>query len=143
MLFGVHQFPTEYSIQPHELARATEERGLESIWLSEHTHIPVSYIKTREENGTPLRDFFWKLYDPFVALSYIAATTEKIKIGTGVNLIVEHDPIELAKKSLHWIIYLADVFCLALERVGSKAKWLITVSRIEHDSACLRKKFGR
>ena len=98
MLFGVHQFPTQYSMPPHELALAAEQRGLESIWFSEHTHIPVRYIQKREQNGNPLRKFFWELFDPFVALSYVAATTTSLKIGTGVNLLVEHDPISVAKQ---------------------------------------------
>ncbi len=49
MLFGIHVFPTENSIQPDELARAAEERGLESIWFSEHTHIPIRFLQTSEQ----------------------------------------------------------------------------------------------
>jgi len=96
MLFGIHVFPTEKSIQPDELARAAEERGLESIWFSEHTHIPVRYLQTSEQGGRPLPDYFWQTYDPFVALTLAAASTEKIKLGTGISLIIEWDPIILA-----------------------------------------------
>jgi len=96
MLFGIHVFPTENSIQPDELARAAEERGLESVWFSEHTHIPVHFLHTSEQGGRPLPDYFWQTYDPFVALTHAAASTEKIKLGTGISLIIEWDPIILA-----------------------------------------------
>jgi len=96
MLFGIHVFPTENSIQPDELARAAEERGLESVWFSEHTHIPVRYLQTSEQGGRPLPDYFWQTYDPFVALTHAAASTEKIKLGTGISLVIEWDPIILA-----------------------------------------------
>jgi len=96
MLFGIHVFPTENSIQPDELARAAEERGLESIWFSEHTHIPVRFLQTSEQGGRPLPDYFWQTYDPFVALTHAAASTEKIKLGTGISLVIEWDPIILA-----------------------------------------------
>ncbi len=95
MLFGIHGYAIEHSIQPDELARAAEERGLESIWFSEHTHIPVHFLRTTER-GRALPDFFWQTYDPFIALTHAAASTEKIKLGTGVSLVNEHDPIILA-----------------------------------------------
>ena len=95
MLFGIHVFPTEHSIQPDELARAAEERGLESIWFSEHTHIPVHFLRTTER-GQALPEFFWQTYDLFVALTLAAAATENIKLGTGVSLVIERDPIILA-----------------------------------------------
>jgi len=96
MLFGIHLFPTELSVQPDELARAAEERGLESIWFSEHTHIPVGFLQMAEQGGQPLPDYYWQTYDPFVALAHAAASTDKIKLGTGVSLVIERDPIILA-----------------------------------------------
>jgi probable F420-dependent oxidoreductase len=96
MLFGIHVFPTEHSVQPDELARAAEERGLESIWFSEHTHIPVGFLQTAEPGEQPLPDYYWQTYDPFVALAHAAASTKKIKLGTGVSLVIERDPIILA-----------------------------------------------
>ena len=95
MFFGIHLFPTEHSIQPDELARAAEERGLESIWFSEHTHIPVHFLCTTNRGGA-LPEYYWQTYDPFVALTHAAASTERIKLGTGVSLVIEHDPIILA-----------------------------------------------
>ncbi|MFC2053417.1 LLM class F420-dependent oxidoreductase [Chloroflexota bacterium] len=95
MLFGIHAFPTEHSIQPDELARAAEERGLESIWFSEHTHFPVHFLRTTEQ-GQALHEYYWQTYDLFVAMTLAVASTEKIKLGTGVSLVIERDPIILA-----------------------------------------------
>lgn len=94
MKFGVHIFPTETSIQPAEFARAAEERGFDSAWFSEHTHIPVSFL---ESGVRQLPDYYWQTYDPFISCTLAAAATEEIKIGTGVSLVLEHDPISLAK----------------------------------------------
>ena len=98
MLLGVHSFPTQYSIQPDELARAAEERGLESVWFSEHTHIPLRFLNATEHTD-PLPEYYWQTYDLFVALTLAAPATKKIKVGTGVALIVERDPIFLAKEA--------------------------------------------
>ncbi len=98
MEFGVHVFPTEYSIQPDELARAVEDRELDSLWFSEHTHIPVRFLET-PGRGPSLPAHYWQTYDPFVAMTVAAAATRKIKIGTGVSLVIEHDPILLAKET--------------------------------------------
>lgn len=98
MLIGVHSFPTQFSIQPDELARAAEERGLESVWFSEHTHIPLRFLHATERTD-PLPEYYWQTYDLFVALTLAATATKKIKVGTGVALIVERDPIFLAKEA--------------------------------------------
>lgn len=98
MLFGVHIFPTEYSIQPDELARAVEERGLESLWFSEHTHVPVRFLN-EPGRGPSLPDYYWQTYDLFVAMTLAAAVTKQIKIGSGVSLVIERDTIHLAKET--------------------------------------------
>lgn len=98
MKFGVHIFPTEYSIQPDELARACEERGLESLWFSEHTHIPVRFLTT-PGRGPALPDYYWQTYDVFVAMTAAAAATQDLKIASGVALVIEHDTILLAKET--------------------------------------------
>jgi len=98
MKFGVHIFPTEYSIQPDELARAAEERGLDSVWFSEHTHIPVRFLTT-PGRGPTLPDYYWQTYDIFVAMTLAAAATKDIRIASGVSLVIEHDPILLAKET--------------------------------------------
>lgn len=98
MQFGVHIFPTETSFQPDELARAVEERGLESLWFSEHTHIPVRFL-TEPGRGLTLPDYYWQTYDIFIAMTLAASATKNIKVATGVSLVIEHDPILLAKET--------------------------------------------
>ena len=93
--FGVTMFPTDYSIQPVALGRALEERGFESVFFPEHTHIPASR-RSRWPGGDDLPQEYWHTHDPFVALGAIAATTERLKLGTGICLIPERDPILLA-----------------------------------------------
>ena len=98
MQFGVHVFPTEYSIQPDELARAAEERGLDSVWFSEHTHIPLRFLET-PGRGPSLPEYYWQTYDLFIAMTVAATATKKIKIASGVSLVIERDPIHLAKET--------------------------------------------
>ena len=97
MDFGLTIFPTAESIQPDELARLAEERGFESLWFPEHTHIPASR-RTPYPGGGELPEEYRQLYDPFVALTAAAAPTERLRVGTGICLIVERDPITTAKE---------------------------------------------
>jgi probable F420-dependent oxidoreductase len=97
MEFGVVIFPTDYAIGMAELGRACEERGFESLWVAEHTHIPVSR-RTPWPGGAELPQHYWHTLDPFVALTAAAATTTRLKLGTGICLVVERDPIVLAKE---------------------------------------------
>src|SRR6478672_485414 len=94
---GVTIFPTDQTIGPVELARAAEERGFESLWFPEHTHIPASRA-TPWPGGADLPEYYRRTLDPFVALSMAAAVTERINLGTGVCLVAQHDPIVLAKE---------------------------------------------
>ena len=94
--FGISMFPTDYAIQPAQLAREVEDRGFDSLFFPEHTHIPASRA-TPFPGGGELPDMYWKAFDPFVALSVCAAVTERIRLGTGVCLIIERDPITTAK----------------------------------------------
>jgi probable F420-dependent oxidoreductase len=98
MQLGVHIFPTEFSIQPDELASAAEDRGLDSVWFSEHTHIPIRFLDARGDRSR-LPDHYWQTYDVFVAMTLAAAATKAIKIATGVALVIERDPIFLAKET--------------------------------------------
>lgn len=96
MELGVFSFNTEYSIRADVLAKAAEERGFESVWFPEHTHIPSSR-KTEWPAGGELPKEYIHMSDPFVSAAAAAAVTERIQIGTGVSLIAQHDPIALAK----------------------------------------------
>jgi len=95
--FGVSMFPTDYAIQPVELAIAVEERGFESLFFPEHTHIPTSR-KTPYPGGGELPKEYSHTHDPFVAFGAAAAVTKKLKLAPGVCLVVERDPIVLAKE---------------------------------------------
>src|SRR5207247_3263457 len=97
MQCGIAMFATEYAIQPAELARALEERGFESLWIPEHTHIPASR-KSPWPGGPNLPREYWYSLDPFVALSASAAVTKTLKLGTGICLVIERDTIPLAKE---------------------------------------------
>ncbi|HZU89940.1 MAG TPA: LLM class F420-dependent oxidoreductase [Stellaceae bacterium] len=96
MRVGVFYFPVDYGIDIAELARALEERGLGSLYVPEHTHIPVSR-RTPFPGGGELPKRYAHTYDPFVALSFAAAATQKLVLGTGICLIPERDPIVTAK----------------------------------------------
>ncbi len=96
MQIGVCYFPTDYGIDIRELARAAEERGFESLLLPEHTHIPKSR-RTPFPGGGELPKCYSHTHDPFVALSFAAAATTKILLGTGVCLVPQREPIVTAK----------------------------------------------
>jgi probable F420-dependent oxidoreductase len=97
MDFGVVMFATDFAIRVDELARAAEERGYESLWLPEHTHIPVS--RTSPWPGGPvLPREYWHTHDLFVALATAAAVTTRLRVGSGICLLVERDPITTAKE---------------------------------------------
>ena len=96
MHVGVFYFPTHYGIQPAELGRALEDRGFESLFVCEHTHIPVSR-KTPFPGGGELPKRYIHTHDPFVALSFAAAATQKLRLGTGICLMTQRDPIVTAK----------------------------------------------
>ena len=98
MKVGIIIFTTEYSIQPAELAIAAEERGIESLWFPEHSHIPVSR-ESPFPGGGELPRMYYDVFDPFVALSAAASVTSNILIGTGICLVVQRDPIQLAKET--------------------------------------------
>jgi probable F420-dependent oxidoreductase len=96
MRVGAFYFPTDYGIDISELARALEERGFESLFLCEHTHIPVSR-RSPYPGGGELPKRYFHTHDPFVALSFAATATRKLKLGTGIALIPQRDPIITAK----------------------------------------------
>ena len=97
MEIGVINFVTDYSMRPADLAVALEERGFESLWVPEHTHIPASR-RSPWPGGPDLPREYWHSMDPFVALAAAAAVTTTLKLGTGICLIVERDPIITAKE---------------------------------------------
>jgi probable F420-dependent oxidoreductase len=97
MDLGVTMFLTDRSMTPAALARAAEERGLSSVWLPEHTHIPVSRA-TPAPMGEPLPEEYRRTLDPFVALATAAAVTTTLRLGTGICLVAQRDPVVTAKE---------------------------------------------
>jgi probable F420-dependent oxidoreductase len=97
MRFGVAYFPTAEGISPGDLGRLVEERGHESLFFAEHTHIPASRL-TAYPGGGELPPKYARTYDPFVACTAVAAATTRLRVGTGICLVVERDPIVTAKE---------------------------------------------
>lgn len=97
MKYAITLFPTDYSATPVEIAQATEERGFESLWFPEHTHQPV-HREMPWPGGDTVPKMYYDVLDPFSALSAAAAVTDKLLLGTGICLVVQRDPIQLAKE---------------------------------------------
>ena len=97
MDFGVMMFPTDYAVRPDEVARMAEDRGFESILFPEHTHIPASR-DTDYPGGGELPSEYAHTHDPFVALTAAASATQRLRVGTGICLVIERDPITTAKE---------------------------------------------
>jgi probable F420-dependent oxidoreductase len=97
MHHGVVLFQDDFAMRPDDAARAAEERGFESIFFVDHTHIPVRRTTPYPLGGELPKDYYHN-HDIFVAMSYAAAVTKKIKIGSGICLVIERDPITLAKE---------------------------------------------
>ncbi|MBV8407677.1 MAG: LLM class F420-dependent oxidoreductase [Alphaproteobacteria bacterium] len=96
MQIGAAMFFTDYSMSPGELGKALEERGFESVWAPEHSHIPLTR-KSPFPGGGDLPKKYYDAMDPFVALMAAAAVTTRLKVGTGVCLVNQRDPIQTAK----------------------------------------------
>ena len=97
MHFGVTMFATDQVMRPDELARSAEERGFVSLYVPEHTHIPVSRRTPPPSGDTVLPDYYKRAFDPFVAMAMAAAATERLRVGTGICLVAQRDPIVTAK----------------------------------------------
>jgi len=97
MKFGLSMFPTDYAIPVTELAKAAEDLGFESLLFPEHTHIPVGRRTPYPGGGELPREYSHTL-DPFVACGAAAAVTRNLKVGTGICLVIQRDPILLAKE---------------------------------------------
>lgn len=101
MDFGINFFPTDTTLQPVELAKAVEDRGLDSLWFAEHSHIPTS----RESpwggvaGARALPEKYWRTLDQFAALAACAVVTSTLRLGSGICLIAQRDPIWTAKEA--------------------------------------------
>lgn len=97
MRIGGAMFFTDYSMSPTELARALEERGFDSLWVPEHSHIPLSR-KSPFPSGGDVPKKYYDVMDPFVMLAAAAAVTKTLLLGTGICLVAQRDPIQTAKQ---------------------------------------------
>ena len=124
---GIGTACTQYTIQPAELGKWAEAHGFESLWFGEHSHIPTSR-KTPFPMGGELPQYYKEFFDPFIGLTAAAAVTTKLKVGTSVCLVPEHNPISLAKTvACLDRVSTADSFS-ASARDGTPRKWPITAS---------------
>lgn len=100
MKFGVFIFATDTAIRPDVMAREVEQRGFESLWFPEHSHIPSSRATPwgGVEGAPPLPEQYWHTHDQFVAMSYAAAATTELRIASGITLLAQRDPIWTAKE---------------------------------------------
>jgi probable F420-dependent oxidoreductase len=117
MKAGAFYFPTAYSMPVAALAVALEERGFESLWLPEHSHIPVRR-ESPWAGGDELPRHYQSTLDPLVALAAAAAVTQTLRLATGVALVVQRDPIQLAKE-----LATLDVISNGRLEVGVGAGW--------------------
>ena len=97
MKYGLSIFVTDYAMAAPDLAREAETRGFESLWFPEHTHIPCSRA-TPFPGGGDLPRHYYDTFDPFVTLGACAAVTKTLRLATGIALVVQRDPIVLAKE---------------------------------------------
>jgi len=118
MHIGISNFPTDYSMRATDLGRALEERGFESLWVVEHTHIPASR-ETPYPLGGDLPSIYWEAYEPLTFLAQVAAVTESLQVGSGVLLAAQHHPIALAKR-----VATLDSLCGGRLLLGVGGGWL-------------------
>jgi alkanesulfonate monooxygenase SsuD/methylene tetrahydromethanopterin reductase-like flavin-dependent oxidoreductase (luciferase family) len=135
MLIGAYYFPTDYGIDIAELGRALEERGFESLFVCEHTHIPVSR-RTPFPGRGDLPKRYKHTHDPFIALSFAAAATHKLKLGTGIALIPQRDPIITAKSVASLDQLSGGRFVLAMGAAGTSMRWKTTAPNTRPASGC-------
>jgi len=98
MRIGVTMFATDLAMSPVELAREAEARGFESLYVPEHTHIPISRRTPPPTGDSELAEEYRRCLDPYIVLAAAAAVTDRIRLGTGIALVAQHDPITLAKQ---------------------------------------------
>jgi len=100
MRIGLMMFPTDRGLQPVELGREAEAQGFGSLWFPEHSHIPTSRITPwgGTPGAPPLPEEYWRTHDQFIALTAAAVATSTIRLGTGITLVAQRDPLWLAKE---------------------------------------------
>jgi probable F420-dependent oxidoreductase len=98
MKIGITMFATDLAMDPVELACEAEARGFYSLYIPEHTHIPTSRRTPPPTGDAVLAEEYKRTLDPYIALAAASARTERIRLGTGIGLVAQHDPITFAKE---------------------------------------------
>ena len=119
MRLGIFTPVTDDQMRPDLLAREIEERGFESLFVSEHSHIPVTFSSPLTNGYDTLPRGYYRNLDPFVSLTAAAVTTSRLRLGTGVALVVQRDPIQLAKE-----VASLDLVSGGRFELGAGAGWL-------------------
>ena len=143
MQFGVTVTARDDGMPVADIARAAEERGFESLWVGEHTHIPVGfrsfYPGTRVAHIPEAMRLLYRMHDPFVVLAVAAGVTTRLKLGTSICVVTEHDPLDLAKRvaSLDRISNGRFLFGVgagwlaeAMQDTPFKQRWNVTADRL-------------
>ena len=136
---GVFFFPTDYAIEVPELAQELENRGFESLFLCEHTHIPTSR-RSPFPGGGELPRHYIHTHDPFVALSFAASVTKNLKLGTGICLVIQRDPIVTANTIASLDMLSGGRFIFGPAAAGTSRRWRITAPIPRHGSKLLRER---
>ncbi|MEZ5230605.1 MAG: LLM class flavin-dependent oxidoreductase [Acidimicrobiales bacterium] len=128
MDLGLMIFPTDQTIDPVELGREADERGFESLWFPEHSHIPVARTTPwgGRDGAPPLPDHYWRSYDQFVALAAVAATTTNLKVATGITLVAQRSHCGWPKRWRRSIGCRMVASCWASATAGTRRSWRIT-----------------
>ncbi|MGI9162869.1 MAG: LLM class F420-dependent oxidoreductase [Mycobacterium sp.] len=117
MRLGLCTFPTAHGLLPAELAPLAEQAGFESLWFAEHSHIPVSRLSPWP-GGDELPDFYYRVFDPVPAIAAAAAVTDRLRLGFGIALVAQRDPIQFAKS-----VATLDVISAGRVDVGVGGGW--------------------
>jgi len=132
MEIGAAIFFTDYSMAPTDLAVALEERGFESLWVAEHSHIPAQRRFSHPMGEAALTKEYYDVMDPFVTLSAAAAVTKGLKLGTAICLVVQRDTIQTAKRSPRSTKYRRAVSYSASAAAGTPRRWKTTAPSTRH-----------
>ena len=125
--FGVTMFPTDRALSPIRLGSLVEDMGFESLFLPEHSHVPVDR-SSQTPSGGELPEDFYRFHDPLESLATVAAVTSRIRLGTSTLVIPDHDPIILAKRGVDPLDHLSEGrgSCSAWVPVGTSRSWPTT-----------------
>jgi len=126
MEIGAAIFFTNYSMAPTDLAVALEQRGFDSLWVAEHSHMPVTRRFTHPLGESALTKEYFDVMDPFVTLSAAAAVTKRLKLGTAICLVIQRDTIQTAKLAASSTRCRQAASCSVSAAAGMPRRWKIT-----------------